>query len=227
MGKEHMCRKTMVYVRTRFGCFIRMVIDKTAATTEAVPRPKSKTAFEVMMKASREQGQQEWMFPAYAGTGSTQHCSNNNTVVKYYYSTRLKSGVMKTMLPLVCWKWNCGEEETLPIPAEKTAYQTINPVCQGRSGMSKKRDYFNAHHSQDRERLRAQVVSRRHIVRESAGYLPRACRRPAKEADAHPTPGAGRGYIPDGHRGPKLYALTPVSQLHVRRVVPLTLHRSW
>ncbi|KAI8479480.1 hypothetical protein Bbelb_427790 [Branchiostoma belcheri] len=28
----------------KFGCFIRMVIDKTAATTEAVPRPK--TAFE-------------------------------------------------------------------------------------------------------------------------------------------------------------------------------------
>ncbi|XP_078701692.1 uncharacterized protein LOC144927829 [Branchiostoma floridae x Branchiostoma belcheri] len=61
----------------QFGCFIRMVIDKTAATTEGVPRPK--TAFEVMMKASREQGQQEWMFPAYAGTGSTQQCSNNNT----------------------------------------------------------------------------------------------------------------------------------------------------
>ncbi|KAI8513278.1 hypothetical protein Bbelb_099170 [Branchiostoma belcheri] len=68
-----------------------------------------------MMKASREQGQQEWMFPAYAGTGSTQQCSNNNTA-------RLKSGVMKTMLPLVCW--NCGEEETLPILAEKTQLHT-------------------------------------------------------------------------------------------------------
>ncbi|KAI8513273.1 hypothetical protein Bbelb_099120 [Branchiostoma belcheri] len=56
------------------------------------------------------------------------------------------------------------------------------------------------------------------IVRESAGYLPGACRRPTKEgakifnkmplketlivtatAEARPT-GAGRGYIPDGHR---------------------------
>ncbi|KAI8493401.1 hypothetical protein Bbelb_287980 [Branchiostoma belcheri] len=75
-----------------------------------------------MMKASGEQGQQEWMFPAYAGTGSTQQCSNNNTVAQYYYSARLKSGVMKTMLPLVCW--NCGEEETLPILAEKTQLHT-------------------------------------------------------------------------------------------------------
>ncbi|KAI8482542.1 hypothetical protein Bbelb_396900 [Branchiostoma belcheri] len=41
------------------------------------------------------------------------------------------------------------------------------------------------------------------IVRESAGYLPGACRIPTKEADARSTPepaGASRGYIPDGHR---------------------------
>ncbi|KAI8491569.1 hypothetical protein Bbelb_307690 [Branchiostoma belcheri] len=164
MGKEHMCRKTMVYVRTRvrapqfkearwyaldvgqgeltfaqlyeglvaasefrpynisskfcqdqlhytakiffcndekFGCFIRMVIDKTAATTEAVPRPK--TAFEC----------------------SDMHFTSSTVLL--FSQTEVR--VMKTMLPLVCW--NCGEEETLPIPTEKTAaYRSINPVCQ-------------------------------------------------------------------------------------------------
>ncbi|KAI8490259.1 hypothetical protein Bbelb_319970 [Branchiostoma belcheri] len=37
----------------------------------------------------------------------------------------------------------------------------------GRSGISKKRDYVNAHHSQDRERLRAQVV-----IARTAGCAP-------------------------------------------------------
>ncbi|KAI8515806.1 hypothetical protein Bbelb_066190 [Branchiostoma belcheri] len=141
MGKEHMCRKMMVYMRTR----VRAPQFKEARCVQVVKACGNIVvdwyALDVgqgeltfaqlyeglvaasMMKASGEQGQQEWMFPArYAGTGSTQQCSNNNTVAQYYYSARLKSGVMTTMLPLVCW--NCGEEETLPILAEKTQLHT-------------------------------------------------------------------------------------------------------
>ncbi|KAI8517620.1 hypothetical protein Bbelb_036370 [Branchiostoma belcheri] len=110
-----------------------MVIDKTAATTEAVPR--AKTAFEHQEnKVSRSGCFQPTLGlgahnnVAITTQGSDMHFTSS-TVQMYYYSARLKSGVVKTMLPLVCW--NCGEEETLPIPAEKTAaYQSINPVCQ-------------------------------------------------------------------------------------------------
>ncbi|KAI8485273.1 hypothetical protein Bbelb_370200 [Branchiostoma belcheri] len=58
----------------RFGYFVRIEVDKTAASEGAeVPRPKS--AFEVMMMASREKSRETFMFPAYAGTGDTE---NNN-----------------------------------------------------------------------------------------------------------------------------------------------------
>ncbi|KAI8516352.1 hypothetical protein Bbelb_049330 [Branchiostoma belcheri] len=62
----HACRQ--------FGYFVRIEVDKTAASEGAeVPRPKS--AFEVMMMASREKSRETFMFPAYAGTGDTE---NNN-----------------------------------------------------------------------------------------------------------------------------------------------------
>ncbi|XP_078597452.1 uncharacterized protein LOC144873716 [Branchiostoma floridae x Branchiostoma japonicum] len=51
-------------------------------------------------------------------------------VEPYYYSARLKApAALRSILPLVCWQ--CGEEETLPIPLEKAKqFQTIHPVCQ-------------------------------------------------------------------------------------------------
>ncbi|CAH1274857.1 Hypp9329 [Branchiostoma lanceolatum] len=50
----------------QFGCFVRMEVDKTAAESTDDPRPKS--AFEVMMSASRDQSQHQMMWPSYAGT---------------------------------------------------------------------------------------------------------------------------------------------------------------
>eukprot|EP00058_Branchiostoma_floridae_P019280 XP_002604770.1 hypothetical protein BRAFLDRAFT_70619 [Branchiostoma floridae] len=62
----HACRQ--------FGCFVRIEVDKTASgKTDEDPRPKS--AFEVMMTASREQSRETFMFPAYAGSGNAE---NNN-----------------------------------------------------------------------------------------------------------------------------------------------------
>ncbi|CAH1269408.1 Hypp4174 [Branchiostoma lanceolatum] len=60
----------------QFGCFVRIEVDKTAATASKDPGPKS--AFEVMMMASREHGKQTMMFPDYAGSGGDGETVNNN-----------------------------------------------------------------------------------------------------------------------------------------------------
>ncbi|KAI8517529.1 hypothetical protein Bbelb_035460 [Branchiostoma belcheri] len=52
---------------SQFGCFVRIEVDKTA--TSKADGCQQKSAFEVMMMASREKGQQQMMSPEYAGSG--------------------------------------------------------------------------------------------------------------------------------------------------------------
>ncbi|KAI8490497.1 hypothetical protein Bbelb_317650 [Branchiostoma belcheri] len=61
---------------SEFGCFVRIEVDKTATTKAKGCQQKS--AFEVMMMASREKGQQQMMSPEYAGSGRPGVAGNNN-----------------------------------------------------------------------------------------------------------------------------------------------------
>ncbi|KAI8493491.1 hypothetical protein Bbelb_288880 [Branchiostoma belcheri] len=78
-----------VEVAFKFGCFVRIVVDKTATTKAKDCQQKS--AFEGPWALS---------------------CSAPVEV----YSARVKSRAL-AILPLVCWQ--CGETDTLPIPPEK------------------------------------------------------------------------------------------------------------